>query len=462
MKTICLCIILFNILTYGQPWNYNFGTATGSFNTLNTPSTIFLPDPPSGGGADARVRVGTTGGSFNLENQVISFGTESYLRTVAPTSSSVNKFSVYDYSAAPLFTLRFSLRFGAADGSATGATSGTWYLFIGDGATYSDNNSFNGAQVFTGLRFIFGASGSITTSARVGSAWTATGITGTPFSQGNNYLIDIYGNNSSIVEAYNYTGIQTVDPNTMDIWVNGVLVADNLGKAGIANNVNVDSWMFYGENSASNVANIFLDDFYYTNELANNPLPVELTSFSAAIIGKDVKLNWATETEINNYGFEIERKMGSSQSSTGSFEKIGFVNGNGNSSSPKNYSFADDNVSPGRYSYKLKQIDNDGKFEYSKVIEIDFNSVRKIELNQNYPNPFNPTTTIQFQLPQTGWVKLTLYNILGQEIKTLVNEVKEAGTHTVNLDAVDLNSGVYIYRIESGSYTQTQKMTLIK
>jgi len=195
-----------------------------------------------------------------------------------------------------------------------------------------------------------------------------------------------------------------------------------------------------------------IDDFSL-----DNLFPVELTSFSATTIGKDVKLSWNTSTEANNYGFEVERSV-----VKGEWNKIGFVNGNGNSNSPKDYSFVDDKVVSGKYSYRLKQIDNDGQFEYSKVIEIDVNGTKKFELTQNYPNPFNPTTTIQFQLPQAGLVKLTLYNILGQEMKTLVNETKEAGTHTVNFDASDLNSGVYIYKIESGSFTQTRKMTLVK
>ena len=189
----------------------------------------------------------------------------------------------------------------------------------------------------------------------------------------------------------------------------------------------------------------------------DDPMPVELTSFSATTIGKDVKLSWNTATEVNNYGFEVERSV-----VKGEWNKIGFVNGNGNSNSPKSYSFVDDKVNAGKYSYRLKQIDNDGQFEYSKVIEIDVNGAKKFELTQNYPNPFNPTKRIQFQLPTTGMVKLTLYNLLGQEIKTLVNEVKDAGTHTVNFDASDLNSGVYVYKIESGSFTQTRKMTLVK
>jgi len=196
-----------------------------------------------------------------------------------------------------------------------------------------------------------------------------------------------------------------------------------------------------------------------------DPLPVELTSFSAATIGSTVKLNWQTATELNNYGFEVERCALSAERQT--WNKIGFVNGNGNSNSPKDYSFVDDFAGKpayrtGGYSYRLKQIDNDGQFEYSKTINVDFNGVKKFELSQNYPNPFNPTTTIRFNLPEAGNVKLTLFNILGQELRTLVNEFKESGVHTINFDASDLNSGMYIYKIESGSFTQTRKMTLIK
>jgi hypothetical protein len=195
---------------------------------------------------------------------------------------------------------------------------------------------------------------------------------------------------------------------------------------------------------------------------SNSALPVELTSFGASVIGSTIKLNWQTATELNNYGFEIERKVGSSQSSVGNYEKIGFVNGNGNSNSPKSYSFVDDNVSAGRYSYRLKQIDNDGQYEYSKTIEVDLGTPSKFELSQNYPNPFNPATTIQYIIPQTGNVKLILYNILGQEVKTLINEMKEAGTYTINFNASELNSGMYLYKIESNGFTQTRKMTLLK
>ena len=206
---------------------------------------------------------------------------------------------------------------------------------------------------------------------------------------------------------------------------------------------------------------------YILGSTGNNPLPVELTSLTANVSNGNVTLNWETATEVNNYGFEVERKSNvkghtSTVLSVTDWEKIGFVNGNGNSNSPKNYSFVDDNITAGTYSYRLKQIDNDGQFEYSKAIEIGLTAPDKFELSQNYPNPFNPSTTINYNLPEASNVKLIIYNILGQEVKTLVNEFKEAGVHTVNYNASDLNSGLYIYKIEAGSFTQTRKMTLIK
>ena len=193
------------------------------------------------------------------------------------------------------------------------------------------------------------------------------------------------------------------------------------------------------------------------------PLLVELSSFSAATIGSTVKLSWNTATEVNNYGFEIERNVHSSTPlSVTNWEKLGFVNGNGNSNSPKNYFFEDTKVSTGKYSYRLKQIDNNGQFEYSKTIEVDFYAPNNFELSQNYPNPFNPSTTIRFNLPEASIVKLTIFNILGQEIRTLVNEFKESGLNTINFDASGLNSGMFIYKIEAGNFVQTRKMTLLK
>ncbi len=215
-------------------------------------------------------------------------------------------------------------------------------------------------------------------------------------------------------------------------------------------------------NTTSNTASIAgINSFSDWTLGEDGALPVELKSFTATTIGSKVRLNWNTATEINNYGFEIERAK-TSTSSLLVWEKIGFVNGSGNSNSPKSYTFIDDNVSSEKYSYRLKQIDNDGQFEYSSPVQIDLASLSTFSLHQNYPNPFNPSTTIQFSLPAALNVKIIIFNLLGQEIQTLVNETKEAGIHEIIFDAQNLNSGVYLYKIEAGSYIQTRKMTLIK
>ncbi len=191
------------------------------------------------------------------------------------------------------------------------------------------------------------------------------------------------------------------------------------------------------------------------------PVPVELTSFTSSVIDNSVVLNWITATELNNYGFEVERAS-LSASPVRAWEKIGFVIGAGTTTEPQIYSFNDENVTAGKYLYRLKQIDNDGTFEYSYVVEVSVLEPTEFSLEQNYPNPFNPSTTISFTIPDAGNVKLKIYDLLGQELKTLVNEYKEAGTYTVNFNAGNLNSGMYIYKLESGLFTQTRKMTFIK
>ena len=144
------------------------------------------------------------------------------------------------------------------------------------------------------------------------------------------------------------------------------------------------------------------------------------------------------------------------------WEKIGFVQGHGNSNSPKEYSFMDKNLTGGtNFVYRLKQIDNDGKYEYSKEVEVKV-VPKDINLLQNYPNPFNPVTEIKFTLPEAARVTLRVYNIIGQEVASLVNGIEEAGFHSVKFEGSNLPSGTYIYRLQAGSVVQTKKMVLLK
>ena len=209
----------------------------------------------------------------------------------------------------------------------------------------------------------------------------------------------------------------------------------------------------------------------FTLVSSNDPLPVELSIFNAVKLQSGVKLTWRTETEVGNYGFNVERRVFLStlnEQKYGDWVTLGFIEGQGNSNLPKDYSFLDNNLPVGKYNYRLKQIDTDGNHEYSKIIEIDLGLPTKFELMQNYPNPFNPMTTISFSVPEAGDVKLTVFNLLGEEVTSLINGYKEAGIHSINFDATDLNSGFYLYRIvidtpdKAGKYVQSKKMMLIK
>jgi hypothetical protein len=197
------------------------------------------------------------------------------------------------------------------------------------------------------------------------------------------------------------------------------------------------------------------------------PLPVELQSFKATNQkGSTVELEWTTATEVNNYGFEVERKvLNSTEEDNGlnsTWEKVAFVEGAGNSNATKVYTFVDKNPVGGtKFAYRLKQLDIDGTFEYSDEIEVKV-LPSKYELYQNYPNPFNPTTKIKFSLPENAKVKISVYDILGRELTTLVNKNIEAGYHSINFDATQFTSGVYLYTIETNKFTLAKKMLLLK
>ena len=213
---------------------------------------------------------------------------------------------------------------------------------------------------------------------------------------------------------------------------------------------------------------------------------IKLTLFEGMNTREGVLLNWHTATEINNYGFEILRSAQNNSHSESaladeeSWEIAGFVAGHGNSNSPKEYSFIDDKTSEvfknlgglnAVLKYHLKQIDFDGKFEYSEIITVEMLRATSLptefRLQQNYPNPFNPTTTIKYSIPDAGThrgvsVQLKVYDVLGNEVSELVNEQKAPGSYKVDFDANNLSAGMYLYSLSLGGFTQTKKMLLIK
>ena len=190
---------------------------------------------------------------------------------------------------------------------------------------------------------------------------------------------------------------------------------------------------------------------------SNGVLPVELMSFTANINASGIMLNWKTATEVNNYGFDIERKSAST------WTKVGFVEGHGTTNAPQSYRYSD-NSEAGKIVYRLKQIDRDGKFEYSQTVEVTaVTAPKEFALAQNFPNPFNPTTSISFTVPSNGHATLKILNILGQEVATLFNGEAVGGMYNqVQFNASAFASGVYFSRLECGGKVLMKNMTLVK
>lgn len=187
-------------------------------------------------------------------------------------------------------------------------------------------------------------------------------------------------------------------------------------------------------------------------------IPVELLSFTAGAFDNNIHLNWSTSTETNNKGFEVQRNS----SLENKWIDIGFITGYGTTTKNHNYSFVDENLPAGKYQYRLKQINLDGSFEYSQIVGIDISLPEVFALSQNFPDPFNPVTTINYSLSNDGKVSLKVYDILGREVSTLVNENQKTGTHSVKFNGINLPSGVYIYKLTSGTNSSSRKMILLK
>ena len=200
---------------------------------------------------------------------------------------------------------------------------------------------------------------------------------------------------------------------------------------------------------------------YYQTIVTDDIVPVELMSFTFQVNDNDITLNWVTATETNNQGFEVQRKTGEE------FSTIAFINGYGTTTETHNYSYTDQNLAPGTYTYRLKQVDYDGSAYYYDELNIEVLPPVQFALNQNYPNPFNPSTKISYSLAVDSKVNLTVYNLLGETVSTLVNSVVPAGKHDISFQGENLNSGIYFYRLDAvgvdgTNFSQVKKMMLTK
>ena len=206
--------------------------------------------------------------------------------------------------------------------------------------------------------------------------------------------------------------------------------------------------------------NAVFDDIYISDP--GGVLPVHLNSFNSEVVKNTITLNWSTASEINNAGFEVERIMNYELELT-NWEKIGFVKGKGTTNAATNYSFNDNKLNSGKYKYRLKQIDYNGNYEYHYLNnEVEIAAPKKFSMSQNYPNPFNPSTKIEFEIPVSSFVKLTIYDVMGKEVETLINKDLKPGTYDATWNASNYSTGIYFARIESGSYTHNIKLLLLK
>jgi len=239
----------------------------------------------------------------------------------------------------------------------------------------------------------------------------------------------------------NANGVQRIEQRAL---ATGAVVSYQTASAGVWSGVST-------VNPAGGLTAIKIDSVDFT-------VPVELTSFSASVKNGVAVLGWRTATETNNYGFDIEKKT-----VNGSYSKIGFIGGNGTTTSPQSYTFTDNNLNSACY-YRLKQIDYDGSYKYSNEIYLAGNTVNNFVLNQNYPNPFNPETIISYELPSAQQVTLKIYNTLGKEIAVLVNQKQEKGSYSIHFKMPEniTSSGVYVYKLQAGSSSVSKKMMYLK
>jgi hypothetical protein len=198
-----------------------------------------------------------------------------------------------------------------------------------------------------------------------------------------------------------------------------------------------------------------LDEF---NLGLRSALAVEYVSFEARIDQGQVAISWATASEENNAGFEIQHASTEGRD----FASLAFVAGNGTTDKTNYYAYRIDGLGAGTHTFRLKQVDFDGAYSYSAAIEVAVELSDSFVLGSAYPNPFNPATTIRFGLREAGQINLSVYDIVGRHVATLANGPMEAGSHEVTFQADNLPSGTYVYRLSTSVGTSNGTVVLLK
>lgn len=354
--------------------------------------------------------------------------------------------------------------------SSSAVTSGTVYYSM---MIKVDSASASGSHIVSMANVSYSEAQGMLYVQDAGTGWkfgvkkSPAGVGGVSYTSGTYTKGDVH----VVVVSYTFSGSDDI----VKLWVNPDLSGSEPTRdVEITDNSTGDAtggrYLYFPEQASSLETYFYIDGVRVAQSWSNAPLPVQLTNFAAIAGRSGVDLTWSTATELNNYGFEIERRMVSgsefqvSGSNNDAWTVVGFVRGAGTSTAPQEYSYSDFGLDAGRYAYRIKQIDFGGAYTYYSAAEVEVGAMpNELALEPNYPNPFNPSTSISFTVPQDGPAVLKVFNMLGQEVATLFNEEAVAGRlYKATFDASSLPTGVYVSRLEFGGQAVMRKMLFVK
>ncbi|MBI5402520.1 MAG: T9SS type A sorting domain-containing protein [Ignavibacteriae bacterium] len=425
-----------NVLSTGGTAGFFNGVV---FSRSNPNFGIAQSDPPTSGGVYYLAKTTNGGTNWTVTNPPLT-GTASAQNSVFCLDENFFGFGINTSPYRIYFTTNGGTDWNLKTLTGAGGTSG----FVSTIA-FNDNK-------LNGIAATYGTTNTISRTTDGGMNW---------FSQSIPCTIDGYANAKWV-------------PGTNTVYI---VVSNDATTQSFKSVDNGENWETYSFPSAayhswhmdlalagSNANAVTSSSTGIISKINESPMPVTLESFTFNVTGRNVNLKWTTSYEENNYGFDVERM---SVNDNSNWTKVGFVKGNGNTNNRTDYNFSDSKLNGGKYQYRIRQIDYNGNYEYFTLNNsVEVTMPGKFELSQNYPNPFNPVTKIDYNIPSNSNVKISLYDMSGKEVKTLVNSNQSAGFYTIQLNANDLSSGVYFYKMTANSNGNTiaitKKLSVIK